>query len=71
MTPKSKIVSLAIARERTLRSRTSIYNDIKCGRFPIPIQIGARRIGFLESDIDAWIEERVQRSKIRFSDENN
>ena len=60
---RSKVVSLRTACDRTLRSRSSIYSDIKAGRFPKPIQVGARRIGFLESDIDDWIASRVLSSR--------
>ncbi|MCZ6483429.1 MAG: AlpA family phage regulatory protein [Alphaproteobacteria bacterium] len=30
------------------------------GRFPRKIQLGPNKIGFLESEVDAWIEERVR-----------
>lgn len=37
------------------RSRTSIYNDVKAGRFPEPIRIGPRAIAWRESDIQDWM----------------
>lgn len=44
---------------RTGLSRSSIYAGIKAGTFPKPIQLGAQAVGWLESEIDAWIRSRV------------
>lgn len=41
------------------RSRTSIYYDVKEGRFPEPLKIGRRAIAWRESDIRDWIESRT------------
>lgn len=40
--------------------KTSIHEKIKRGEFPKPIPLGARAVAWLESDIDAWIESRIQ-----------
>ena len=40
-------------------SRSSIYAFIAKGEFPAPKQLGARAVGWLESDIDAWLESRI------------
>lgn len=37
------------------RSRTSIYYDVKEGRFPKPHKIGRRAIAWKESEIQDWI----------------
>jgi prophage regulatory protein len=37
------------------RSRTSIYYDVKAGRFPEPVRIGPRAIAWRESDVQEWI----------------
>jgi prophage regulatory protein len=39
------------------RSRTSIYYDVRAGRFPKPVRIGPRAIAWRESDIQRWISE--------------
>lgn len=44
--------------ERTGRSRTMVYDDVKAGRFPAPIKIGLRAIAWREGDIDHWLETR-------------
>ena len=44
---------------RTGLCRSSIYYKIARGEFPAPIPLGPRAVGWLESAIDSWIEERV------------
>lgn len=38
--------------------RTTIWRAVKEGRFPKPIKLGERAVGWLESDIVAWLESR-------------
>ena len=40
----------------TGRSRSSIYQDMKVGAFPKPLSLGARSVGWKESQITAWLE---------------
>jgi len=40
-------------------SRSTIYLRIEEGSFPRPISLGARAVGWLESDIENWIGERI------------
>lgn len=58
------IIRLRKAIEKTGLSRSTIYNLMSAGTFAPKIQISARAIGFLESDVDAWIEARVLASRI-------
>lgn len=48
---------------RTGLSRSSIYQLMADGRFPKPIQLGKRAVGWLESSVDTWIAERIQVTK--------
>lgn len=47
-------------RERIGLGKTALNEKIKRGEFPSPYPLGARAVGFLESDIDAWIDSRVK-----------
>ena len=40
-------------------SAATLWREVKAGRFPRPIAISANRVGFLESEVHAWIEARV------------
>lgn len=50
-------------RARVDLSRSSIYDLIAKGKFPRPIKLGARSVGWLDSDIDNWLRERVAESR--------
>ncbi len=45
-------------------SRSTIYAKIAAGEFPAPIALSARVVGWLESDIIAWIESRIAASHV-------
>jgi prophage regulatory protein len=57
------ILRLPQVKARTGRSRSSIYADIKAGRFVAPISIGRRSVGWLAHEVDAWIAARVAESR--------
>ncbi|RVL05658.1 helix-turn-helix transcriptional regulator [Sinorhizobium meliloti] len=40
-------------------SRMHIYRLMKAGKFPKSVPVGSSSIAWLESEIDAWIMERV------------
>jgi prophage regulatory protein len=45
--------------ELTGLKRTTIQEAIEAGTFPKPIPLGARSIGWLESEILAWQQARI------------
>ena len=45
---------------RTGLARSTIYLSIKCGTFPRPVPLGARAVGWIESEVSDWIAERVR-----------
>ena len=44
-------------------SRSTIYLRIKEGSFPKPISLGARAVGWLESEIDEWLDNQIKQSR--------
>ena len=44
-------------------SRTNIYYLMKKGDFPQAIKLGGRAIGWLESEVNEWINDRVAISR--------
>ena len=50
---------LPTVQQRTGLSRSTIYAFISQGRFPKPVLLGARSVGWLNADIDAWIDSRL------------
>lgn len=41
-------------------SRSKLYADVNSGHFPSPISLGARAVGWLDTDVDDWIGGRVE-----------
>lgn len=52
------ILRLPQVKSRCGLSRSSIYARVKEGVFPAPVSLGARAIGWVESEVTAWIEAR-------------
>lgn len=49
------ILRLPAVKARTGLSRATIYRKIQSDDFPRPHQLSRRAVGWLESDIEAWI----------------
>lgn len=45
---------------RTGLPRSTIYDRMKKGSFPKPINLGKRTVAWLSTDIDAWIGQQVK-----------
>ena len=60
---KSRIIRWPEVHERVGYCRTNIYYLIQSGDFPAPIKLGSRAVGWLESDIENWIESRIEQSQ--------
>lgn len=43
---------------RTGFGRSTLYALVQSGRFPKPIKLGSRASGWLESEVDQWIESQ-------------
>jgi len=39
--------------------RTTIYEMIKAGNFPAPVHLGPRAVAWVESEVEAWMQERI------------
>jgi len=61
--PASTILRLKQVKARTGLARSTLYERIKAGEFPAQVSLGARAVGWLESDIEAWIGAQVERSR--------
>ena len=58
-----RLIRLAEVLKRTGHSRSWTYKLIDKGEFPEPIKTGSRSIAFIESEINDWIEQRVNESR--------
>ena len=44
-------------------SRSTIYQRVREGTFPPPVNLGKRAVGWLASEVDAWLAVQVERSR--------
>jgi prophage regulatory protein len=61
---QTTILKLPKVQERTGLSRSSILLKVSENSFPPPISLGGKRaIGWIESEVQAWIEEQIKLSR--------
>lgn len=54
------VLNIDQVAERTSLGRTAIYEAIAGHGFPKPVPLVGRRVGWIESEVDAWIESRAR-----------
>ena len=59
----TNVLRLPAVKARCGLSRSTIYQRVSDGNFPKPVNLGARAVGWLEAEIDAWLAAQVQRSR--------
>ncbi|MGH8580656.1 MAG: helix-turn-helix transcriptional regulator [Gammaproteobacteria bacterium] len=55
----NKIIRMQEVTNRTGLKKSSVYDHIATGTFPKPVKLGPRAVGFVESEIDAWLAEKI------------
>lgn len=60
---KVRVIRLPEVKLRTGLSRSSIYLAVKNDVFPKPINLGTRSVGWIESEVDSWISNRIDKSR--------
>ena len=50
---------LPVVMARTGRAKSSIYKDIRAGKFPKPIRTSCRTVAWRASDVNAWIDTQI------------
>jgi len=58
------ILRLPQVIKRTGLSRSSIYLRMVNDEFPKSVSLGGRAVGWLEKEVDEWIVERIEESRI-------
>lgn len=58
----------AIIKRHTMPQKTglsisTIYARIKAGTFPKPIRLGENSVGWLQSEVDGWLRDRIAESR--------
>jgi prophage regulatory protein len=45
--------------ERLTGRCSAIYDGVAAGTFPAPVPLGDRAVGWLEDEIEAWVQSRI------------
>jgi len=46
--------------DRTGLSRSTVYLRISKGEFPKPVSLGARAVGWIETEVEDWIAHQIK-----------
>ena len=57
------ILRLPGVKARTGLSRSTIYLQMSRGEFPRAIRLGENAVGWLEAEVEAWLADRVERTR--------
>jgi prophage regulatory protein len=57
------ILRLPAVKTRTGLSRSTIYLRISQGTFPRPVSLGGRAVGWLEAEIQEWLQRQIEASR--------
>lgn len=62
-TNRKRIIRLPVVQGKTGLPRSTLYGKIQQGEFPPPIKLGPRASGWIEEEVDQWIEDQVAASR--------
>ena len=57
------ILRLPAVKTCTGLSRSTIYLRVAQGTFPKPVSLGGRAVGWLEAEIQEWLQRRIEASR--------
>lgn len=57
------ILRLPHVKTMTGLARSTIYARIAEGAFPAPVKLGRRAVGWVESEIQQWLQKQVDDSR--------
>lgn len=58
-----RIIRQPALRAKTGLKKSSLYSFMQKGEFPRPVSLGARAVGWIESEVDQWIADRISESR--------
>ena len=59
----TSILRLPAVKARTGLSRSTIYLRISEGNFPKPVSLGGRAVGWIDLEIQGWLEKQIEASR--------
>ena len=62
MTDIDRLLRREEVESRVGLKRSSIYREMRAGRFPLPIKVGPRAVRWPAREIEAWLASRPRAS---------
>lgn len=59
------ILRLPVVKNRTGLARSTIYLRMSEGTFPKQVSLGGRSVGWVESEVESWLSQRIEESRIK------
>ena len=56
---RRRIIRRPRVREITGLGDSSLYERMAAGTFPRPVPLGGRAVGWIESEVEEWIDARI------------
>ena len=63
--PRTRLLRVSEVEARTGLSRSTIYDWSADGRFPRPVRLSARAKRWVESEVEEWLDERMEKRRGR------
>ena len=57
------ILRLLAVKDRTGLSRSTIYRGVSQGTFPKPVSLGVRAVGWVEAEVQEWVQRQIEVSR--------
>lgn len=55
-----RLIKLAEVLKMSGLSRTALYERVRARDFPAPVKLSERSVAWLQSEVNAWIEAKLQ-----------
>ena len=62
--PSHSILRLPAVKARTGLSRSTIYLKVANHTFPKPVKLGGRAVGWVDGEVDDWLEALITTSRL-------
>ena len=59
----NKILRLPAVKSKTGLSRSTIYARVSQGTFPSALSLGPNTVGWLEAEVERWIQSQIEASR--------
>jgi prophage regulatory protein len=57
------LIRLPQVKRLTGLARSSIYRRVQDRSFPAPVNLGGRAVAWVESEVQGWIQSRIEESR--------